>query len=71
MRKHLVAGGGVLVLLCSSVDAQSLSIDHHPVECAVAETLPRLEARFVPADTEALVGVGGGVGAAAISIPVQ
>ena len=53
MSRRLLAGLGVLVLTSSSLLAQTLTIDHQPVGCAVAEKFPRLEARFAPADTVA------------------
>ncbi len=57
MKKHLVAGVGVLLLVGSSVEAQTLGIEHQPVGCAVAEKFPRLEARFAPAASVATARV--------------
>jgi hypothetical protein len=57
MRKHRLAGLGVLVLTSSSLDAQTLNIDHQPVGCAVADRFPRLEARFAPAEAVATARV--------------
>ena len=53
----LLVGLGVLVLTPRLAGAQTLSIDHQPVGCAVAEKFPRLEARFAPADTVAVARV--------------
>ena len=57
MSRRLLAGLGVVILSSSSLSAQTLSIDHQPVGCAVAERFPRLEARFAPADTVATARV--------------
>ncbi len=57
MKKHLVAGVGALVFFSSSVEAQTLGIEHQPVGCVMAEKFPRLEARFAPADTVATARV--------------
>jgi len=47
----------VLLLVSSSLSAQTLSIDHQPVACAVAERFPQLEARFAPSGTIATARV--------------
>lgn len=57
MLQRLLAGLGGLMLSYSSVDAQTLNIDHQPVGCVVAERFPRLEARLSPADTVAVARV--------------
>jgi hypothetical protein len=50
---------GFLVLAVSSAQAfaQTLTIDHGAVGCAVAEKFPKLDARFSPADSEATARV--------------
>ncbi len=53
----LLVGLGVLVPTPRFASAQTLSIDHQAVGCAVAEKFPRLEARFAPADTVAVARV--------------
>ena len=57
MTKCLLAGLGIFVITSSWGHAQTLNIDHQPVGCAAAEKFPRLEARFVPADTIATARV--------------
>lgn len=55
--KNLLAGLCVLVLACSEVGAQPVTIEHQPVGCAAAEKFPRLQARFTPAETVATARV--------------
>ena len=52
--KKTIQTGMMLLVLGGSVNAQTLTIDHQPVACAVAERFPRLEARFAPAGTVAV-----------------
>jgi hypothetical protein len=53
MSPRVSAGLAVLVLSSASLGAQTVSIDHQALGCAVAEKFPRLEARFAPADNVA------------------
>ena len=57
MTKSAVLVVGLIVLLGSPLEAQTPSIDHQPVACAVAEKFPRLTARFSPMATLAAARV--------------
>ena len=57
MNKLVLCGLGVAVLTDSPVEAQTVSIDHRPVGCVMADKFPRLEARFAPAETVATARV--------------
>lgn len=51
-------GGGrwlafLLAFTCSSAGAQTLTIEHQPVSCAVADRFPRLEAHIQPSENVA------------------
>lgn len=53
MRPFSPCSLGVLVLAAGSAYAQSVTIEHQPVACAVAEKFPQLKARLVPTDAVA------------------
>jgi len=57
MLSHSAPASGLLVLLASIAGAQTLTIEHQPVSCAVADRFPRLEARFAPAESVAAARV--------------
>lgn len=56
MNQRLPAGLALFVA-SSLAGAQTLTIDHQPVACAVAERFPRLQARFNPEESVALARV--------------
>lgn len=47
----------ILTLAPFEVDAQTLTIDHRPVGCVVAERFPRFDARFAPGESVAVARV--------------
>jgi hypothetical protein len=53
MSRRILAGLAVGLLGAASTSAATLSIDHAGVGCVAAESFPRLEARFAPADAVA------------------
>ena len=58
MRTKLFIAAAVLSAVSLRLFAQTLTIDHGAVGCAVAEKFPRLEARFAPAESVATARVG-------------
>ena len=53
MIDFLFAGVGLLVQSGAAPGSPSVSIEHQPVACAVAERFPKLEARFAPPENVA------------------
>jgi hypothetical protein len=57
MKSHLSPCLAALALASVPADAQTLTIDHRPVGCAVAEKFLRLDARFAPGESVAVARV--------------